>query len=63
MRVGIAEVRNDIFTTAEITATYKMGLLMTVFQPCLAVYLSCYSLGGSNKVMPAKKFLFLAAMI
>jgi hypothetical protein len=63
MRIGIAEVRNDIFTTAEITAAYKMRLLMTVFQPCLAAYLSCYSLGGSKKIMPGKKFLFLAAMI
>ncbi len=63
MRLGVADVRNDIFTTAEITAAYKMHLIITVFQPCLTAYFSCYSLGGSKKVMPGKKFLFLAVMI
>ncbi len=61
----ITDVKNDIFSAAEIHAAFKMHLLTPSFSPCSAAFLSCHStsIGGNKRIMSSKKIIFAVAMI
>jgi hypothetical protein len=63
MRILISKVDQNIFSDAEIKAALKMHLLLTSIGPCLAAFLSCYSMMGSKKILSSKFFLVVLAMI
>ena len=63
MRVSIDEVKQSLFTAAEVHAAFKMSLLVKVFGPSSAAFLSCYSIGVNKRIIPSKKFLWFFAII
>ena len=63
MRVSIDEVKQSLFTAAEVHAAFKMSLLVKVFGPSSAAFLSCYSSGVNKRIIPSKKILWVFAII
>jgi hypothetical protein len=56
MRISIDEVKQNLFTAAEVHAAFKMSLLVKVFGSSSAVFLSYYSIGVNKRIIPSKKF-------
>ena len=63
MRVSIDEVKQSLFTAAEVHAAFKMSLLVKVFGPSSAAFLSCHSIGVNKRTILSKKNLWVFAII